>query len=105
MGDDQRDGAATAGEGEIAFVSANTTTQAADPTVLPSKETVRSDDDGDENDDDDEKRTREEEELQAARQKTKDILDACKWRDLDRLRTLADAPGGFLTDELRREAC
>lgn len=33
------------------------------------------------------------------------ILDACRWRNLDQLRALAESPGGFLTDDLRREAC
>jgi TBC1 domain family member 20 len=40
-----------------------------------------------------------------ALKKTLDILDACKWRDLNRLRSLAEASGGFLTDDLRRIAC
>ncbi len=33
------------------------------------------------------------------------ILDACRWRNLDQLRALSESPGGFLTDDLRREAC
>lgn len=33
------------------------------------------------------------------------ILDACRRRDIDELQTLAESRGGFLTDELRQEAC
>ena len=33
------------------------------------------------------------------------ILDACRWRDVSRLRSLADGEDGLLTDALRREAC
>lgn len=37
--------------------------------------------------------------------KTQDILEACRWRDISRLRSLAEAKGGFLSDALRRHAC
>ncbi|KAK2678123.1 Rab-GTPase-TBC domain [Fusarium oxysporum f. sp. vasinfectum] len=32
------------------------------------------------------------------------IIEACKWRDIGRLRSLAEAHGGFLSDTLRRQA-
>lgn len=38
-------------------------------------------------------------------EKTAAILAACRWRDISRLRTLAEAEGGFLNDALRRRAC
>lgn len=38
-------------------------------------------------------------------QKAEDILTACKWRDIGRLRSLAEGKGGLLTDALRRRAC
>lgn len=38
-------------------------------------------------------------------QKASDILDACRWRDIGRLKSLAEAEGGFLTDNLRQRAC
>lgn len=37
--------------------------------------------------------------------KRSDILDACRWRDILRLRSLAESRGGFLADDLRRVAC
>lgn len=37
--------------------------------------------------------------------KAEKILEACKWRDIGRLRALAEAHGGFLSDTLRRQAC
>ncbi|KAM4064734.1 rab-GTPase-TBC domain-containing protein [Hirsutella rhossiliensis] len=37
-------------------------------------------------------------------QKRRDILDACCWRDLSSLRSLAESRGGFLDDHLRRAA-
>lgn len=37
--------------------------------------------------------------------KAADIQAACKWRDIGRLRSLAESQGGFLTDALRRQAC
>ncbi|EQK99303.1 Rab-GAP/TBC domain protein [Ophiocordyceps sinensis CO18] len=37
-------------------------------------------------------------------QKRRDIIDACKWRDLASLRSLAESRGGFLDDHLRRAA-
>jgi hypothetical protein len=40
----------------------------------------------------------------AQNEKTVEILDACKWRDIARLRSLAETPGGFLDDDLRRAA-
>ncbi|EWG47053.1 hypothetical protein FVEG_07291 [Fusarium verticillioides 7600] len=36
--------------------------------------------------------------------KAADIIEACKWRDIGRLRSLAEAHGGFLSDPLRRQA-
>jgi len=33
------------------------------------------------------------------------ILHACRTRDLARLRALAESPGGFLSDDLRQQAC
>lgn len=33
------------------------------------------------------------------------ILDACERRDIEDLQALAQSSGGFLTDELRRQAC
>lgn len=33
------------------------------------------------------------------------ILDACRWKNLDALRSLAESPGGFLTDRVRQQAC
>lgn len=37
--------------------------------------------------------------------KAEKILEACKWRDIGRLKALAEAHGGFLSDTLRRQAC
>lgn len=42
---------------------------------------------------------------EAAGAKTNDILEACKWSDLSKLKALAESTGGFLTDDLRRLAC
>ncbi|KAJ3457417.1 hypothetical protein MRS44_014558 [Fusarium solani] len=36
--------------------------------------------------------------------KAAEILDACRWKDIGRLRSLAEARGGFLSDVLRRQA-
>lgn len=33
------------------------------------------------------------------------ILHACRWRNIEELQVLAESPGGFLTDELRQQAC
>jgi TBC1 domain family member 20 len=33
------------------------------------------------------------------------ILEACKWRDIETLRSLATSEGGLLSDDLRRQAC
>ncbi len=41
----------------------------------------------------------------ATDEKKEAILEACKQRDLDALRALAELPGGFLTDEIRQQAC
>lgn len=38
-------------------------------------------------------------------EKTAAIVEACRWRDLSRLRDLAQSGGGLLSDDLRREAC
>jgi hypothetical protein len=41
-----------------------------------------------------------------AEDKRKDIiLQACRQRDLDALRDIAQSPGGFLTDTIRQQAC
>lgn len=41
-----------------------------------------------------------------ATDKKKDaILEACRQRDLGALRALAESPGGFLTDDIRQQAC
>lgn len=40
-----------------------------------------------------------------SRRKTERILDACKWRDIEALKSLAGTDGGFLTDALRQKAC
>jgi hypothetical protein len=37
--------------------------------------------------------------------KVASILDACKWRDIPILRTLATSEGGLVSDEVRRQAC
>lgn len=37
--------------------------------------------------------------------KAADILDACKWKDTQRLRDLAVSEAGLLSDEIRRQAC
>lgn len=33
------------------------------------------------------------------------ILEACRRRDIEELQSLAESPGGFLTDGLRQQAC
>ena len=33
------------------------------------------------------------------------ILDACKWKDIERLTLLATNEGGFISDHVRRQAC
>jgi hypothetical protein len=33
------------------------------------------------------------------------IQDACKWKDIGKLKALAASKGGFITDDLRRIAC
>ncbi|SPQ23720.1 80f825f7-5134-45c8-bb37-e3a80021d49e [Thermothielavioides terrestris] len=40
----------------------------------------------------------------AVDEKKKAILEACRRRDLDALRTLAESPGGFLSDNIRQQA-
>ncbi|KAK5653858.1 hypothetical protein OQA88_7782 [Cercophora sp. LCS_1] len=42
--------------------------------------------------------------LDAGNEKERAILEACKWRNLDALRALAESSGGFLTDNLRQQA-
>lgn len=37
--------------------------------------------------------------------KARKILDACRRRDIDHLKGLAESQGGFLTDSLRQQAC
>ncbi|EFQ27586.1 GTPase-activating protein gyp10 [Colletotrichum graminicola] len=39
-----------------------------------------------------------------SQRKTEDILEACKWRNIEALKGLAGTRGGFLTDALRRKA-
>jgi TBC1 domain family member 20 len=41
----------------------------------------------------------------AADKKREAILEACGQRDLGALRALAESPGGFLTDDIRQQAC
>ncbi|PTD13449.1 GTPase-activating protein gyp10 [Fusarium culmorum] len=36
--------------------------------------------------------------------KASEIIEACKWKDISRLRSLAEGHGGFLSDTLRRRA-
>lgn len=33
------------------------------------------------------------------------ILEACKWRDIATLKTLATSEGGLVSDDVRRQAC
>lgn len=33
------------------------------------------------------------------------IVDACERWDVQKLQALAESPGGFLTDEVRQDAC
>ena len=33
------------------------------------------------------------------------ILEACKWRDIETLRTFATSEGGLVSDDVRRQAC
>lgn len=37
-------------------------------------------------------------------EKTRVLLEACRWKDLDLLRALAESRGGFLSDSLRQQA-
>lgn len=37
--------------------------------------------------------------------KEDEILEACRRRDIQELQSLADSSGGFVTDELRQQAC
>lgn len=49
---------------------------------------------------------REEEQLDSGHtEKEMEIREACKWKDPDRLRRLAETKGGLLNDELRQQAC
>jgi hypothetical protein len=41
----------------------------------------------------------------ATDKKREAILEACRQRDLDSLRALAESPGGFLADDIRQQAC
>lgn len=38
-------------------------------------------------------------------QKEDEVLDACERRDVKQLQALAQSRGGFVTDELRQQAC
>ena len=33
------------------------------------------------------------------------ILEVCKWKDIETLRTLATSEGGLVSDDVRRQAC
>jgi hypothetical protein len=33
------------------------------------------------------------------------VLEACKWKDLETIRILAESEGGLVSDEVRRHAC
>lgn len=37
--------------------------------------------------------------------KAREIVDACRRRDIEGLQALAESPGGFIRDELRHQAC
>jgi hypothetical protein len=37
--------------------------------------------------------------------KTREIIDACRRRDIEGLQALAESPGGFIRDDLRQHAC
>lgn len=37
--------------------------------------------------------------------KAREIIDACRRRDIEGLQALAESPGGFVTDNLRQQAC
>ncbi|KAF9881366.1 GTPase-activating protein gyp10 [Colletotrichum karsti] len=41
---------------------------------------------------------------ECSRRKRDDVLEACKWRNIEGLKELASTKGGFLTDDLRRKA-
>lgn len=38
-------------------------------------------------------------------EKTTAVSEACKWKDIELLRTLATSEGGLVSDEGRRQAC
>jgi len=38
-------------------------------------------------------------------EKADTIRNACKWKDLDALRTSATSEGGLISDDVRRQAC
>lgn len=42
---------------------------------------------------------------QAEELKAREIIDACRRRDIEGLQALAESPGGFIRDELRQQAC
>jgi hypothetical protein len=52
-----------------------------------------------------EKTDHNEEVAENSREKELAIRRACKHRDLNLLRDLADSPGGLLSDNIREEAC
>jgi hypothetical protein len=37
--------------------------------------------------------------------KAAEILEACKWKDIELLRTFATSEGGLVSDDVRRQAC
>jgi hypothetical protein len=37
--------------------------------------------------------------------KAKEILEACRWKDVETLRALSTSKGGLLSDDIRRQAC
>lgn len=44
-------------------------------------------------------------EEEAAARKAEAVREACRWRDISKLRSLAESEGGFLNDDLRKLAC
>lgn len=42
---------------------------------------------------------------EAALRKAAAVCEACRWRDISKLRALAESEGGFLNDDLRKSAC
>lgn len=38
-------------------------------------------------------------------EKVANIVDACKWKDIEKLRISATSEGGLVSDDIRRQAC